>query len=102
MKVKIIYVDETSDHDGYCSDGECEYKKEIITRLVAVPEMYKNHPPGVISKLSEFDWTCLLKKPNVDDELGSLYCDLSPECEANGLIQHDYRQTVIYVEIVDK
>lgn len=29
-KIKITAYLETSDHDGYCSGNECEYKKTII------------------------------------------------------------------------
>ena len=88
MKLKIISKLETSDHDGYCSGGECEYECKIVENIVDVPEKYKSNPKGILYKYdecdniqdndndNEYDWEKLLPKPEINDS-GSYYCKLS-------------------------
>ena len=100
MKAKITARLETSDHDGYCSGEECEYKCKIIKRIVNAPDQYKTYKYGEIDDLSEYDWEKLLEPPELGE--GSSYCSLSPECEENNLGVHDYRYTIISVELGDE
>lgn len=99
MKAKITARLETSDHDGYCSGEECEYECKIIEHIVNAPEQYKNYKCGKIADTSKYNWINLLEPPELNN--GSCYCDLSPECEENNLGVHDYRYTIISVELVD-
>ncbi len=101
MKVKIISKLETSDHDGYCSGEECEYECKHVETIVPVPNMYKSYPKGKINDLDKFDWIKLLPEPDLNTS-GSYYCDNSDECETKGLGSHDYRYTILSVEIFDE
>ena len=100
MKVKIVSKLETSDHDGYCSDDECEYEVKVVETIVDLPTQYKSHSKGKLNNLNEFDWEKLLPVPIVLG--GSGYCCVDKECEAHGLGQHDYRYTILSVEIFDE
>ena len=51
MRAKITALLETSDHDGYCSGEECEYKIDEVVKIINVPTEYKNHPIGFVKKL---------------------------------------------------
>ena len=101
MKVKIISNLETSDHDGYCSGEDCEYKIKVVKTIVDLPTKYKFHSKGKINNLDEFDWIKLLPEPELNLS-GSYYCDVDEECEANGLGRHDYKYTILSVEIIDE
>ena len=100
MKVKILSKLETSDHDGYCSEGDCEYEVKIVETIVDIPIQYKSYPKGKINNLNEFDWKIFLPEPYINTE-GSYYCGVDEECNTNGLGQHDYRYTILSVEIID-
>jgi hypothetical protein len=100
MKAKIISKLETSDHDGYCSGEDCQYECKQIETVVELPNMYKLHPKGKLSNLDEFNWVMLLPEPELN-KTGSYYCNLSNECETNGLDLHDYKYTILSVEIID-
>lgn len=98
---KVIYINETSGHDGYCSGNECEYKKETLTQYVVLPNKYKQYPLGMITNADEFEfsWATLIDTPDVGH--GSGYCNLSHESREHGLELHDYCQTIVSVEIVE-
>lgn len=100
MKVKIISKLETSDHDGYCSGEECEYECKHVTHIIDVPEEYKSHPKGIIDiEDNDYDWTQLLPEPELNTH-ESYYCDNSEESEQCGLGKHEYRYTILRVEII--
>ena len=99
MKVEITAKLEKSDHDGYCSGEECEYKRETIKYIVnQVPNPYQTHQSGLIENIDDFDWVSLLPEPEINYS-GSYYCDCSKKCEAHGLDRHDYRYTVLQVKL---
>ena len=100
MKAKITAKLETSDHDGYCSGNECEYKSQVVVKKVNVPQKYKNHELGQIEIVKEYDWEQLLVPPVLNMD-GSGYCELSSKCKGGGVGRHDYKYTIITVEIVD-
>ncbi len=100
MKVKIISKLETSDHDGYCPGEECEYEVKVVETITDIPLEYKSHSKGKLNNLNEFDWVKLLPEPYLN--CGSYYCGIDDECEAHGLGQHDYRYTILSVEIIDE
>lgn len=100
MRVRITSKLETSDHDGYCSEGECEYKVKTKSHVVDLPIEYKNYPEGKLVNFDEFgiNWEDFLPTPELSD--GSCYCDLSTESVANGLNRHEYRYTILSIEII--
>lgn len=100
MKCKITAKLETSDHDGYCSGNECEYKCEIIETIIDVPEIYKSYPLGKLNNVNEYEWTTFLPTYIVN-QCGSCCCNLSPKSIRNGLGIHDYEYTILSVEIIE-
>lgn len=89
---------ETNNHDGYCSDEDCEYTRKIVKATIVVPEQYRTHPVGKIANTSEYKWANHLQIPEVNVQ-GSGYCKfVKPE---GGLGQHEYRYTIKKVEIVE-
>jgi hypothetical protein len=101
MKVKIVSKLEISDHDGYCSGEDCEYTVKVVENIADLPIEYKSHSKGKLNNLNEFDWKKLLPEPYINED-GSYYCDVDEECKAHGLGQHDYRYTILSVEIIDE
>lgn len=101
MKAKITARLETSDHDGYCSGDECQYECKIIEQIVNAPNQYKNSKPGKIDDIEEYDWYKFLQDPGLN-YYESHYCNLSHECVNSGLERHDFRYTIICVELGDE
>ena len=101
LKAKINAKLETSDHDGYCSGEECEYDVKTVTYIVDLPNEYKNYPQGKLLNIDEFDvdWENYLPKPILNN--GSGYCGLSEECVNHKLDIHDYKYTILSVEIIN-
>ena len=101
MKAKITATLETSDHDGYCSGGECEYNVQTVSYIIEIPHEYKNYPQGKLINLDEYgiDWVKLLPEPDLNYD-GSGYCDLSSKCNNHGLGIHDYKYTILSIELV--
>lgn len=97
VSVNITYTQEISDHDGYCSDGECEYRTEDLTILTTVKlSDIKLDTEGNIIDLQFFQQYVPLPKVKME---GSGYCDNSEEAKVNGIDCHDYRITVIGVKL---
>jgi hypothetical protein len=99
-KVLITALLEISDHCGYCSGEECEYKSNQIIHLCDVPEEYEDNEIGKIDNFSEHNWFQYLPEQDINGR--SYYCDLSDECNEAGLEKHDYKYTILNVEIVDE
>ena len=101
LKAKINAKLETSDHDGYCSGEECEYDVKTVTYIVDLPNEYKNYPQGKLLNIDEFDvdWEKYLPEPVLNN--GSGYCGLSEECVNHELDIHDYKYTILSVEIIN-
>lgn len=106
-KISIKALLETSDHDGYCSGDECEYKSKIIIKLCDIPVEYENHPLGMINQENFSDdewsnyWSKYLPCPDLNTS-ESYYCDLSSKCSSIGLGRHDHKYTILQVKIVDE
>jgi hypothetical protein len=102
LKAKITAKLETSDHDGYCSDEDCEYEVKTVSYIVDLPDQYNSYPEGKIKNINQFDnkWINLLPEPELNG-YGSMYCCVSDECEAHGLYKHDYKYTILSVEIIN-
>jgi hypothetical protein len=75
--IRIKYKVMTSDHDGYCSDGECVYDEDYKKITVRLP------------------------KPDIYDG-GSYYCELSDEVKAHGLGRHEAKFELVDVELINE
>jgi hypothetical protein len=109
LKLRITAKLETSDHDGYCSEGECEYKVIKKSYVVDLPdeliEIFKGTYDDISDKLNEldeldFDWETLLPRPDINRN-GSYWCERSSEVSANNLERHTYKYTISSVKIID-
>ena len=94
---------ETSHHSGYCSDNENKYNCDIKNYLVDLPETLIEKINNIneftdedLNKFS-YKWESLLPIPNVRGD--SYYCRNSQKSKENGLSSHDYRYTILSIEI---
>lgn len=114
MLLDIYYRLETSEHDGYCSDSECDYfsknlwttitfnvekyayfgntgedfaDNEELKYLLKTNQAFKNHIHEIVNKQYEYMF------------FGSGYCSLSDKCIKENLKCHDYRITIKNVQI---
>jgi hypothetical protein len=92
IKVKITVKLETSDHDGYCSGNESEYKS-IIKKYI------RNIKSNDISEYNDAFWIHLLPEPKIN-YWNSYYCDNSKDSIKYGLEKHEFRYTILKVEII--
>ena len=90
MKVKITAKLEISDHDGYCSGGECEYTHNIEDYIIDIPD--EEYYDGI-------NWIIFLPTPKINN-YGSYYCDNSNKSVEVNLDRHDFRYTIIKVVIL--
>ncbi len=88
MKVEIIALLETSDHDGYCSGEDCVYESKITEHVLDIPETY------TYKQMVE-----LLPKPMLTN--GSNYCGIDEKSEEEHLERHGYRYIIKSVKILD-
>ena len=98
--VKVVATLYVSDHDGYCSGGECDLSEECVSAVVDVPKCYLQQAAasGTVPLHPVKVWEALLPKLTLNE--GSYYCDLSARCVAKDLGQHDYRYEVQAVEVI--
>jgi hypothetical protein len=93
VHIEILFKEEVSDHDGYCSGGECElttrvYKKQVDVEIIEITnnlEYFEKYADKVVC----------------DHDSNSDWCDLSEEVITAGLTSHEYRITVMRVSLVD-
>ena len=101
MLVRITAILETNDHGGYCSDGDCEYKKKIVKVNTIVPESMYRPTIGVelIGRVwgDTYNWTKHLPVPKIN-VAGSGYCSCNI---VNGVGQHKYKYTVKSAKIIE-
>jgi len=113
--VRLTFHVENSDHDGYCSDGYCEYSsiernlifffekkyhsimalKTASNKIIKDSKKFCNNPASVSIFDDSNPYSTLIPVLNG----GSFYCTVSPESKAHGLHQHDYRITLISWEL---
>lgn len=96
MKIKIKARLEISDHDGYCSGSECEYKTEIITQIV---ELSQKKYESCLSEIDTNVWTQFLDTPFIHSR-GSYYCENSLESIDQGIDKHDFKYTILSVKTI--
>jgi hypothetical protein len=96
-KIKIFATLETSDHDGYCSGNECEYKCEEVEHIIDLSGQL--HMLNNIDECKD-DFDKYLPCPELGD--GSGYCFLDEKCVNSGLGKHDYKYTIRKIEVVDE
>ena len=114
VQVKITYDLETSDHDsdGYDSCGECDYnytQEEIITNIELEQLVFDDD--GSIINMDDFlhlipypseqlCWERRIPKPDLY-YCCNHYCWLTQQSQENGLDKHDYRITIVSMEIIE-
>jgi hypothetical protein len=98
MSLEITAKLETSTHNGYCSDEECEYNAVVKKYTVKLPEQFKNNEKGQLLSLTDYNWERLLPIPKVEGD--SYYCRNSAESQKNNVDKHSYNYTIIKVEII--
>ncbi len=86
-KFKVKAKLEISDHDGWCSDNECNYNSFIKKYIIYAPADYKYN--------NKNDLITLLPVPDIN--YGSDYCDLNNNCKKNNLERHEYKYTILKV-----
>ena len=89
--IDITFKEEVSDHDGYCSGGECDLSSRIYNKIVEVDVNEINNDLQYYIKYAD---------DVVINDDGSNYCDLSEDAITAGLGHHDYRITVLKVNLV--
>lgn len=90
--IDITFKEEISDHDGYCSGGECDLSTRIYNKIVEVDVNEINNDLQYYIKYAD---------DVIINEDGSYYCDLGDDAKIAGLGPHDYRITVLNVKLVD-
>ena len=90
--IDITFKEEVSDHDGYCSGGECDLSTRIYNKIVEVDVNEINNDFRYYIKYAD--------DVNINDD-GSYYCDLGDGAKSAGLGPHDYRITVLKVKLVN-
>lgn len=105
-KARVQGLMELADHDGYCTDKECEYEHYDVDELIDLPTPFDSHPVGPLSAVDRdsFWWHHVVTMPKSDDschDRRSNACKMSTECEEKQLWPHDPRFTVRHVEIVE-
>ncbi len=92
ISISITFKEEMSSHDGYCSGGECELSTRKYKKVVQLDcEELTNNLQYYIKYADLVDI----------NDIGSYYCDISDEVSHAGLDKHDYRITVLKVELVN-
>ena len=89
-----------SDHNGYCSDNECELELSIVNHIINVPKEYFNYPEGDITEINQDYWIKFLPEPKINSN-GSYYCRNSSSCICNGLGIHDYKYVINWIKIIE-
>ena len=92
VPIQITFKEEVSDHDGYCSGGECELTTRIYKKVIHVDV-------GEIA--NRLEYFTKYADEVICNEDGSYYCDVSDDAKTAGLQQHDHRVTVLNVELVN-
>jgi hypothetical protein len=103
-KIQINAIIESSDHDGWCSDNECEYIETAKVFTYDVPVEYKDFPIGEIKIFNYKDIIDILPEPCYERKFScyqSWYCDNSEESIAKGLKTHESRYRIISVHIIN-
>ena len=91
--IQITFKEEVSDHDGYCSGGECGLSRRIYKKIVEV---------DVSEITNDLQYYIKYADAVICNDVGSGYCDLGEDAERAGLGIHDSRVTVLAVKLVDK
>jgi hypothetical protein len=97
IKLLLTFVEDKSDHDGYCSGNECELISKTYTRIINLPHEEITNNLDYYRKYAD--------DVEMYRSLGyykSGYCKLSDEAVEVGLDRHDYLVKVARVEIIDE
>ena len=106
--IKVITKLYVSDHDGYCSEDECQLSKYDLLSIIPVPKFLRKlvKKDGVDTELSPFRAEQYLsfwreQLPKILLHCGSCYCGLSEECENEQLQKHEYKYEITNLQVVD-
>jgi hypothetical protein len=92
VPIQITFKEEVSDHDGYCSGGECELTTRIYKKVIHV---------DVSEIANRLEYFTKYADEVICNDDGSYYCDLRDDAKTAGLQKHDHRVTVLNVEVID-
>ena len=105
LKIRIKLHVEKSDHDGYCSDGECEYSHYTDSFLIDIPPALSYVKEGeYIDEVDELNHEIIPYERRVKWMMGegNGYCGLSDKSIKKGLRGHDCRVTLVNAKVVSK
>lgn len=94
--LQFIINAELNDHDGYCSEDDCEYSFQRIRLKVPIPDKYKDKPIGsIITDYDEDLWknhykVKLFEDRSTDSQYGGCRYEVT-----NGLGRHELRCSVV-------
>ena len=97
-QVRVTFLIESSEHDGYCSGNECEYLATTVIKTFDVPTELQT---TTVQKedFDNFDWEMLFVDDDIEINDGnSCFCELSDECVEHHLDKHERKYTVVCVE----
>jgi len=83
MRIEITAQLFISDHDGYCSDNECELSVRDIKHVIDLDKI-----ESIQDKNDEY-WIRFLPEPKINTS-GSYFCSNSIQCTRSGLDIHDF------------
>jgi len=97
-RILLHILVEKSEHDGYCSESECEYSSESYKLVVPIPD---NGDFDAFGTIPLNIWDEYLEQYKKDMDFGgSYYCRVSSEARRHGLGQHELVVSVIECEVV--
>ena len=103
-RVLVKIVINIADHDGYCSDSECQLRTEKVKLKINIcdfPILRKYLQDG--GDINDFKWNYDEYFPSLNKQIksyGSGYCSLSRECSQLYLKVHSYDVASIKAKVI--
>jgi len=91
--IEILFKEEVSDHNGYCSGGECELTTRVYKKKVEVTTAEITNNLEYFEKYAD--------KVVCDHDSNSNWCELGEDVVSAGLVAHEHRITILRVSLVD-
>lgn len=97
-RIRIKYLLQISDHDGYCSGNECDYEEFVYKKEIAIlPEDFEDDENKIFKDLTYYEK--FLEHPQLNN-CCSYYCEASKEASDHNLDIHDYRITILSIKMI--
>jgi hypothetical protein len=96
ISIMITFKEEVSDHDGWCSGGECELSTRTYRKIVEIDFKELINNLQYFSKYGDRDENQMCMEFNQ-----SGYCEPSQEVSCVGLGCHEVRNTVLKIKLVN-